>query len=97
MLITSFDIKGTVHFEFIPQCQKVNQAYYVEKLKLLHEAVLRKRPQFGLTNDWIPHHGNAPAQMVLSCIYSPDLKGRRFQDTEGEVLPALLFKLSTTP
>jgi hypothetical protein len=39
LLITFFNIKGTIHFEFIPQGQTVNQAYYVEILKLLHEAV----------------------------------------------------------
>jgi hypothetical protein len=33
MLITFFNIKGTVHFEFIPQGQAVNQAYYVEIMK----------------------------------------------------------------
>jgi len=32
MLITSFDIKGIFHFEFIPKSQTVNQAYYVEIL-----------------------------------------------------------------
>jgi hypothetical protein len=41
-LITSLDIKGTVHFEFIPQGPTVNQAYYVEMWKRLREVVHRK-------------------------------------------------------
>jgi hypothetical protein len=45
MLITFFDIKGTVHFKFISQGQTVNLAYYMEILKQLHEAVCRKRPE----------------------------------------------------
>jgi len=45
ILITFFDIKCNVHFEFIPQRQTVNEAYYVEILKLLREAVRRKMPE----------------------------------------------------
>jgi hypothetical protein len=45
ILITSFDIKGIVHFEFISQDQRVNQAYYMEIRTLLREAVHRKRPE----------------------------------------------------
>jgi hypothetical protein len=49
MLITFFDIKGIVHFEFIPQDQTVNHAYYMEIVKRLHEAVRRKGLNFGPT------------------------------------------------
>jgi hypothetical protein len=65
MLITFFDIKGaTIHFDFIPQGQTVNQAYYVEILKWLREAMRRKRPKLQ-PNDWILHHNNAPADKAL--------------------------------
>jgi histone-lysine N-methyltransferase SETMAR len=65
MLITFFDIKDIVHFEVIPQDQTVNQAYYMEVLKHLHETVYRKRPELWLS-DWLLHHDNAPAYKALS-------------------------------
>ena len=42
---TIFDIKGLVHFEFVPQGQYVNQQFYLEVLKRLHDAVRRKCPK----------------------------------------------------
>jgi hypothetical protein len=45
MLITTFHIMGIVHFEFIPKVKAVNQAYYVEMSKQLHEVVHRERPE----------------------------------------------------
>jgi hypothetical protein len=65
MLITFFYIMGIVHFEFVPQGQTVNQNNYVEILKLLREAVLRKRPELW-SNDWVFDHDNAPAHKALS-------------------------------
>jgi hypothetical protein len=40
IVITFFDIKGTIDFEFIPQGRTVNQAYFMEILTWLFEAVL---------------------------------------------------------
>jgi predicted Abi (CAAX) family protease len=65
VLITFFKIKGIVYLQFIPQCQTVNKAYYVEILKWLYEIVLRERPELQ-PNDWTLHHDNAPAHKLLS-------------------------------
>jgi hypothetical protein len=72
MLITFFNNKGAVHFEFIPQGQTVNQAYCVEILKWLCEAMHRKRSELW-PNDWKLHHDNAPAQKELSSSFWPTL------------------------
>jgi hypothetical protein len=62
LLITFLNI---VHFELIPQGQTVNQAYYVEILEQLCEAVCRKRPELW-PSDWILHHDTSPAHKAVS-------------------------------
>jgi hypothetical protein len=64
-LVTFLDIKSIFHFEFIPKGQTVNQVYYVETMKRLHESVRRKRPELW-PSDWILHHENAPAHKTHS-------------------------------
>ena len=36
-----FDIRGIVHYEFVPTGQTVNQVYYMEVLERLREKVRR--------------------------------------------------------
>jgi len=93
VLLTFFDIRGTVHYEFVPTGQTVSQVYYLEVLERLREKVTWKQPKLFANNSWILHHNNAPAHMALSvkeCLatkqitvlehpaYSPDLAPNDF-------------------
>ncbi|XP_074170634.1 COX assembly mitochondrial protein 2 homolog isoform X1 [Rhinolophus sinicus] len=66
MLLTFFDIRGIIHYEFVPTGQTVNQVYYLEVLKRLREQVRQKRPELFANNSWLLYHDNAPAHTALS-------------------------------
>jgi len=66
MLLTFFDIRGIVHYEFVPTEQTVNQVYCLEVLGRLHEKVIWKQPKLFANNSWILCHDNAPAHTALS-------------------------------
>jgi len=66
MLIYFFDANGIVHSEFIPNGQTVNQAFYLQVLKCLRDAVRQKRPELWQSGEWWLHHDNAPAHKALS-------------------------------
>ncbi|CAI6344606.1 unnamed protein product [Macrosiphum euphorbiae] len=66
MLITFFDIKGLIYYEFVPTGQTVNQTYYKEVLIKLREKIRKKRPDQFQNRSWLLHHDNAPAHSALS-------------------------------
>jgi len=66
MLLTFFDIRGIVHYEFVPTGQTVNQDYYSEVLERLQGKVRQKQLKLFANNSWILHHDNAPAHTALS-------------------------------
>jgi len=65
MLISFFDANGTVHKEFLPPGQTVNQQLYLKVLKRLCDSVQKKRPEMWSGGDWFLHHDNAPAHTAL--------------------------------
>jgi histone-lysine N-methyltransferase SETMAR len=86
MFVCFFDSICTVHKEWVPAGQTVNQYYYTEILEKLRKRVMWVCPN--IAKNRILHHDNAPTIAVLSvaqfltykCImvmpqspYSPDL------------------------
>jgi len=68
MLICFFDIKGLIHFEFVPQGQTVNQQFYLEVLKRLRDAVRRKRPELWRSGEWLLHQTMLPPTQHSVCV-----------------------------
>ena len=46
MLLAFFDIRGIVHYEFVPNGQTVNPVYYLKVLEGLREKVDGNDPKF---------------------------------------------------
>ncbi|UYV80409.1 hypothetical protein LAZ67_19000120 [Cordylochernes scorpioides] len=62
-LITLFDVKVLVHYEFVPKCQTINQHYYLD-------AVRQKIPEKWHQKNWLLHHDNArPHTAVTVQLY----------------------------
>ena len=88
MLTIFFDSRGVVHHEYAPQGQNINNEYYLEVLRRLHDAVQHKRPDLWAAGTWQLHRDNAPAHssqliqtflakhnipVVRQAPYSPDM------------------------
>ncbi|UYV77652.1 hypothetical protein LAZ67_15001822 [Cordylochernes scorpioides] len=70
LLITFFDVKGLVHYEFVPEGQTINQHYYIDVLRRLREAVRQKRPEKWHQKNWLLNQDNArPHTAVTVQLY----------------------------
>ena len=74
MLITFFDIQGTVHKEFIPPGQTINGKFYCEVLKQLRDGIQLKHPDKWKNNNQFLHHENKPAHTSLVVQQFPTSK-----------------------
>ena len=79
---------GSVHHEFLPEGQTVNEEYYLAVLKHLREKILQKHLDLRKNNLWILYDDNAPSHRATVVtefkaknatntidqpLYSPDL------------------------
>jgi transposase len=65
MHIVFFDVRGTVHREFVPQGQTVNAKFYCEVLRRLRENIRQRQLNLWHAKNWILHDDNAPCHRVL--------------------------------
>ncbi|UYV69945.1 K02A2.6-like [Cordylochernes scorpioides] len=49
---------GLVHYEFVPECQTINQHYYLDVLRRLREPMRHKRSEKWHQKNWLLHHDN---------------------------------------
>jgi len=60
-----YEVVALIRCDKIPRGQTANQAYYMEIMKRLREAVHRERLELW-PNDWILHRDSDPAHSALS-------------------------------
>ena len=65
-IIVFFDARGTVHHEFVPQRQTVNQEVYISVLRRMREALPRRHPDLWAAGQWTLLHDNARPHTALS-------------------------------
>jgi len=82
LLDVFFDWKGTVHHDFVPRSQMVNELSYQQVLARLRDAVRRKRPEL-----W--ENQNSPRQCTGSSVAPhPQLPGKA---SDIRCTPSTLF------
>jgi hypothetical protein len=65
MLAVFLNCEAIIHHEFLPRGQRVNKEYYLKVMKMLREAVRRKKPGMLREKKWLLHHDNARVHFCL--------------------------------
>jgi len=93
LLITFFDIKGIVHYEYLEEGQTINKETYLNIMRRVRESIRLKRGEMWSSKNWIIHHDNARPHTAISVLtylakhgipilqqppYSPDLAPNDF-------------------
>jgi hypothetical protein len=60
-----FEIKKTVHKEFVLTGQTINSAHYCGVLRRVRESVRRLRPELWRQKNWLLQHENASSYMTF--------------------------------
>jgi len=66
MLVTFFDIRGIVHYKFVPTGQRVNPVNHLEVLEKAAWKSLTETTWIFANSSWILHHDNSPVNTALS-------------------------------
>ncbi|UYV64570.1 hypothetical protein LAZ67_3001201 [Cordylochernes scorpioides] len=66
LLVTFFDIKGIVHYEYLEEGQTINKESYLNIMRRVRESICLKRSEMWSSKNWIIHHDNAPPHTATS-------------------------------
>ncbi|UYV62284.1 hypothetical protein LAZ67_1008435 [Cordylochernes scorpioides] len=72
LLVTFFDIKGIVHYEYLEEDPGtpfyiINESY-LNIMRCVRESILLKRSKMWSSKNWIIHHDNAPPHTATSVL-----------------------------
>ncbi|UYV75059.1 hypothetical protein LAZ67_12002264 [Cordylochernes scorpioides] len=68
LLVTFFDTKGIVHYEYLEEGQTINKESYLNIMRSVRESIRLKISEMWSSKNWIIHHDNAPPHTATSVL-----------------------------
>ncbi|UYV79351.1 hypothetical protein LAZ67_17002259, partial [Cordylochernes scorpioides] len=69
LLVTFFDIKGIVHYEYLEEGQTINKESYLNIMRRVRESIRLKRSEMWSSKNWIIHHAYGDAVMSRRRVF----------------------------